>query len=659
MTDFKEKTELFNSIFAKQCSLIKNSSKLPSHLHYLTDNRLSSVRFSQDDIAKITQNLDPNKAHGHDNITIHMLKICGSSIYKPLEMIFKQCIETGFFPSEWKKANIVPIHKKGDKQTLENYRPVSLLPICGKILERLMFNEMFNFFIENKLISSNQSGFKPGDSCINQLLSITHEIYKSFDMALEVRSVFLDISKAFDKVRHDGIIYKLTQNGISGNLLNLLEDFLKERKQRVVLNGQVFTWKNINAGVPQGSILGPLLFLIYINDLTEGPTTNVKLFADDTSLFSVIHDTQTSANDLNKDLKIINNWAFQWKMNFNPDPAKQAHEVIFSRKAKEIYHPPLVFNNTSVSQSSSQKHLGVIHDSKLIFDEHLKMVSLKISKTLGLLRKLHKLLPRSALITIYKAFVRPHLDYGDILYDQAYNMSFHHKLESIQYNACLEITGATRGSSKGKLYEELGLESLQLRHWYRKLGMFYKIYKNKSPQYLFKLIPEKTHAYATRNVDNIPCFKIRYNFFKNSFFPSTIIEWNNLDPTLRNSKSFVVFKNSILKFIRPSPSIFFNCNNYKGIRLITRLRLGMSHLREHKFKHNFQDCLNPICSCGLDIESTSHFLLHCPSFNVERYTLLSTLNKIDCKLLELTKSSLSQTLLYGNTLFDKEKNTHS
>ena len=129
-------------------------------------------------------------------------------------------------------------------------------------------------------------------------------------------------------------------------------DFLSlERKGKKTTRSpqrQVSTWKNINAGVPQGSIIGPLLFLIYTNDLTEDLTTNVKLFADDTSLFSVVHDTQTSANDLNKDLEIINNWAFQWKMNFNPDPAKQAHEVIFSRKAKEIYHPPLVFNNTSV-----------------------------------------------------------------------------------------------------------------------------------------------------------------------------------------------------------------------------------------------------------------------------------------------------------------------
>ena len=285
-------------------------------------------------------------------------------------------------------------------------------------------------------------------------------------------------------------------------------------------------------------------------------------------------------------------------------------------------------------------------------------MSLKISKTLGLLRKLHNLLPTSALISIYKAFVRPYHDYGDILYDQVYNMSFHHKLESIQYNACLAITGAIRGTSKEKLYQELSLESLQLRRWYGKLGMFYKIFKNKSPKHLFELIPEKTHARATRNVDNIPCFKIRHDFFKNSFFPSTIIEWNSLDPTLWNSKIFVVFKNSILKFIRPSPSNVFNSNNYKGIKLIARLRVGMSHLREHKFKPNFQDCLNPICRCGLDIESTSHFLLHCSSFNDERSTLRCTLDKIDCKLLELT-NLLYHKLCYIVTYYLIKKKIYS
>ena len=138
-----EKAELFNYFFSKQCSLINNGRTLPTNMQYLTNNGLSSIIFCQDDIAKIIQNLDSGKALGHDNISIRMLKVCGSAIYEPLAIIFKQSVDTSIFSSEWKKGNIVPIHKKGDKQTLNNYRPVSLLPICGKIHERLMFNEMF------------------------------------------------------------------------------------------------------------------------------------------------------------------------------------------------------------------------------------------------------------------------------------------------------------------------------------------------------------------------------------------------------------------------------------------------------------------------------------------------------------------------------------
>ena len=169
---------------------------------------------------------------------------------------------------------------------------------------------------------------------------------------------------------HDGIIFKLTQNGISGNLLNLLRDFLNERKQRVILNGQFSTWKNVSAGVPQGSILSPILFLIYFNDLTEGLSTNAKLFA-----------VQTSAKNLNKDLERIIKWATQWKMNFNPDTTKQGQEVIFSCKVKKTAHPPLLLKNASVTWTSSQKHLGIILDNQLKFDDHIKMVFRKISKT--------------------------------------------------------------------------------------------------------------------------------------------------------------------------------------------------------------------------------------------------------------------------------------
>ena len=160
--------------------------------------------------------------------------------------------------------------------------------------------------------------------------------------------------------------------------------------------------------------------------------------------------TTASENDLNHDLKKISNWAFQWKMSFNPDPSKQAQEVIFSRKLKNVSHPPLVFNNVNVSSCKSQKHLGILLDARLTFEEHYKTILSKTNRTIGLLRKLQSLLPRAALITIYKAFVRPHLDYGDVLYDQAFNASFHEKLESIQYNTCLALTGAIRALLKRK-----------------------------------------------------------------------------------------------------------------------------------------------------------------------------------------------------------------
>ena len=167
ITNFKVKTELFNCFFASQRSLIKNDSKLPSYLNYNTYNRLSTVNFSIDDIKKIIQNLDPNKAHDHDKISIRMLQLCGNSICKPLELVFQQAMESGSFLSEWKKGNVVPIHKKDDKECLKNYRSIFLLPIWGKIFEKFIFNEMFKFFIENELISPNQSGFKPSDSYIN------------------------------------------------------------------------------------------------------------------------------------------------------------------------------------------------------------------------------------------------------------------------------------------------------------------------------------------------------------------------------------------------------------------------------------------------------------------------------------------------------------
>ena len=344
-------------------------------------------------------------------------------------------------------------------------------------------------------------------------------------------------------------------------------------------------------------------------------------------------------------------------MSFNPDPLKQAQEVIFSRKMTKINHPTLVINENPVHQVALHKHLGMYLDWKLNFEEHLKTIINKIIKTIGLLRIFQKFLPRKSLLTIYKSFIGPHFDYGDIIYDQTYNTSFHQRLESLQYNAALAITGAIRGTSKGKLYNELGLESLQNRRWYRKLSFLYKVVANQSPSYLFRMIPKKNMSRPTRRSDNIPLLGTKHNFFRNSYFPSSIKEWNRLDIDIRKSDSISIFEKRILSFIRSLPNKVSNSHNPQGLKLLTRLRLGLSHLRYHKFKHNFLDNINPLCSCGSDIETALHFLLYCPNFMQCRNTLLSEISEVNSELTTRNDLALTETLLFGDNSFSQYDNS--
>ena len=191
---------------------------------------------------------------------------------------------------------------------------------------------------------------------------------------VELRSVFLDISKAFDKVWHEGFLFKLRSMGISDELYNLLGNYLSDRFQMVILNGQTASWKPVVAGVPQSSILVPLLFLAYINDLPNGLKSNAKLFADDTSLFTIVKDKNESNNTLNNDLLLISKWAYNWKMVFNPNPSKPAQEVLFSRKKKNQIHPTISFNIIHVERASHHKHLGILLDEKLTISNSISIL---------------------------------------------------------------------------------------------------------------------------------------------------------------------------------------------------------------------------------------------------------------------------------------------
>ena len=510
-------TERLSPILRKNATSSMNISKINAkyltlpvlfpHLKKKTEFSINTIKFTENNIVDHIRKLNINKAHGHDGLSSRILKMCDDSIGTPLFIIYKNCISKGYFPKKWKKANVSPIYKKNEKNLVTNFRPISLLPICGKIFEKLIYDNLYTYIYGNNFISDKQSGYRKGDSTVKQLISITHEIYKAFDESKELRAVFLDISRAFDRVWHDGLLHKLKQFGIHGEVLNIIKSFLSDREQRVVIDGICSGWADVEAGVPQGSILGPLLFLIYINDITEVVTSDLRIFADDTFIFRTA-DSNSSVS-LNADLKIITDWAHQWKMLFNPDITKQAVEIIFSNKRSPSVFEPLTFNNIPVKLATETKHLGLILDNKLSFSSHIENKLAKARQGLGLMQQLKKWVSMNVLDVVYKLYVRPHFDYGDVVYHTANvdksspfvfesNNSLEKNIESIQYEAARILTGAWKGTSIPKLYANLGWESLNDRRVMHKLCIVHDALNSKFPRYLFNSLNDRKYAENSR-----------------------------------------------------------------------------------------------------------------------------------------------------------------
>ena len=534
------------------------------------------------------------------------------------------------------------------------------MPICGKMFEKIIFNNLYNYLNANNLITKNQSGFRPGDSTTNQLLYLVNEIHGAFEdpTSLEVRAVFLDISKAFDKVWHDGLIFKLRQNGVNGRLLNFLENYLHNRQQRVVINGSYSEYLPIESGVPQGSVLGPLLFLIYINDLEKNIKSNIKFFADDTMLFSIVKDPVISAIELNHDLDIICQWAHQWKMEFNPDITKQATEVLFSCKRIKPNHPQLTFNGNAVVKVKDQKHLGLTLAPNLSFSKHIHEKLSKAKKIIGIIRHISKYLPLKTLDQMYKALVRSHLDYCDIIYHQPETVNQPpqgvtltapmEEIERIQYQAALAITGAWKGSSRVKLYDELGWESLSDRRRSRRTLQIYKIENNSTPTYLKEKLPPHRMTQDGNSQLSFYDYPCRTERFMASFFPDAISSWNTFIGHFTNLPSYNILKTHLASFFRPPKRSIFNVHDPTGIRFLFQLRLGLSPLRSHKKRHKFDDTPSDLCLCNIGVEDTKHFLFKCPFHATKRASLATVVVPI---LIRNNLNHLSEDeklYLYGN-----------
>ena len=600
-TNIRMKANILNQHFTQQCSTIEDNSTLPN-FQPICHALLQSFEIDREKVTSLIRELDTTKAHGCDDISISMIKICDTSIVEPLCLIFEKSLETGVYPSMWKKANIVPVHKKGSRQDKQNYRPISLLPVLGNIFEKIIFEKLYCHLCTNGLITPHQSGFRPGDSAINQLLSITHKIYSAFEELQfeETRAVFLDLSKAFDRVWHEGLIYKLKCSGVSGDLLLLIQNFLSDRQQRVVLNGKCSNWATVSAGVPQGSVLGPLLFLIYINDIVDNVHCDIKLFADDTSLFSVVRNNESS-EELIRDLERLRLWSWQWKMHFN---AEKTEEVIFSTKRNNPLHHPLELGNVEIDRKKEHKHIGMVLDSKLSFQSHIREAIHKARRGIGIIRYLSRYVSRNILDQVYKLYVRPQLDYGDIIYhryDPDMRLDITKRLERTQYQAALAVTGAWKGTNRQRLYNELGWESLYQRRWYRRLCHFFNLRKTGSPGYLSTEIPiEHEQHYNLRYPRDYEQNVGRTIRFSHTYFKNVRYEWSLLNQDLKNVQSISDFKRRLLTIIRPTRNSYYDIFDIEGIKKLTKLRVDFSALNEPRFRHKF-DCTSPVCKCGMGI----------------------------------------------------------
>ncbi|CAF0808212.1 unnamed protein product, partial [Brachionus calyciflorus] len=341
-------------------------------IEYYTNNscQVSNTIFDPGHVFEELSKLDKNKSCGSDGVSPVLLNECASSFCIPLSMIFKKSFDSSTLPSAWRHANITPIFKKGKRNIPSNYRPISLTSIICKVMEKIIKKVMVDFLDNGNLINKNQHGFVKFKSCMTNLLESLDVITECINRGFAIDILFIDFLKAFDLVPHPELLRKLEAYGFNGKILNWLKAFLSDRKQRVVLDGISSIWKDVLSGVPQGSVLGPLLFIIFINDLPLGLSVLSKLFADDSKLIGIIRNSK-DRNEFQTNINKLLSWTRKWNMDLNLNKCKVMHlgnrnihqDHFYSFEIDDIVY---ILENTD-----SERDLGVILQSNLKWDEHI------------------------------------------------------------------------------------------------------------------------------------------------------------------------------------------------------------------------------------------------------------------------------------------------
>ena len=461
----------------------------------------------------------------------------------PLVLIFNKVFDEGSIPTEWKNANVVPVHKKGDKSNVENYRPISLTCLIMKVFEKLVRERLYRACLEK--VTPHQHGFVPLKSCTTQLIEFNCELAINLNQHLQTDIIYFDFQKAFDSVSHDVILEKLkVQYNINGKMLQFLKAYLSGRRQRVALDGEFSEWSNVKSGVPQGSILGPFLFVLFINDIVEAigdeGETNIKLYADDLKIWRTIKNENDS---LQPDIDRLIEWSVKNKMKFHPNKCKLLRCTLKHKPVNLKYY----LGSSEIQQCTNETDLGVITNRKLSPLEHQNMIISKTSQRLGLVKR------TSALVdsplkrrTLYVSLVSSLFEHCSQIW-RPVSASSIEKFEKLQKRALKWINNEMELSYDWKTYvsklKQRKILPITERFLYNDLKLFHKIFYGSSslklPMFLHKYIPDRHDRRTTRQQTNrdqtdiICTHNPNIDAFKHSYFYRIHVEWNNLPHDLR------------------------------------------------------------------------------------------------------------------------------
>lgn len=519
-------------------------------------NSIYLQKIEKSEIEKIIKSLK-NASAGFDDILAKIVKSTYHLFIDPLTHVLNLSVENGFFPDEMKLAKIIPLHKSGDTMNICNYRPVSILPLFSKILERVIYNRLIEFVNKNNLLYKFQFGFRKNHSANMALITLIDKIASAIDKGDIVVGLFLDLKKAFDCVNHKILLNKLFHYGIRGLAYNWFKDYLDQRKQYVNLQYYESSKAVIKCGVPQGSILGPLLFLLYVNDIANISKILLPLiFADDTNLFLQGKSVNETIDIMNSEMVKVVKWLQVNKLLLNLD---KTHYIIFHSNKKKInvHHSGIKINNQDVEFVNSTKFIGVILDEKLTWEKHILMIKSKIAKGMGILCKAKKTFHISTLTTLYYSIIYPHLTYCIEVWGNSAKV-YLNSLFVMQKKIIRIIKSAGYTAHTDPIFSELKLLRLSDIYTLYIMTFVFKFIKGMLPKVFDNFFQRNcdVSTRVTRNSHKLHLPKFRTVLYKNTIKYHGVSEWNNLINIMDDKCSVHAFKKRVkchlLKNIRQS-----------------------------------------------------------------------------------------------------------